>query len=265
MQSPDSEIIDNVTAPYSKGGGHFVLRESPRAWIIGNRAPDGGAGLFLDRSDDSQIEATYLARNATIQLLNSDHCRIVRNTLIRGPAPQPNYGGSVYLTGSSDNLLSENRVEGSLGIFLTGGTLLTASNTVIYRGANRNLIEDNLISDSGLGLTLFGASENRILRNRIERTQLGLGIYGLIDPDSTFDLPSDRNLVESNVVAGGLYGVETWRASGNLFQDNEITDQWIGLWEGPVGPFSPAVNEYRGNSVIGVRISDSSSSAALPF
>ena len=249
QESPDARILGNVTKPYSRGGGSFWLRHSPRASILGNRAPEGGAQMFLYHCDDSVIQDNDLARNANVQLVYSDRCRIVRNTLVRGSAPQPNFGGFVRLGGSSDTLVEKNWIEGGLAIFLSGEPAEMPTGGIPYEGADQNIIQENVIKDSGYGLLLFGASRNRIVGNRIEQTELGLLIYGLIDPESDFDVPSDHNLVEANVLSGGLWGIATWRASGNLFQDNAVSDQWIGLQEGPVGPFSPAVNEYQGNSI----------------
>jgi len=249
QESPGARIIGNETKPYSRGGGVFWLRHSPRALILGNRSPEGGAALFLYHCDDSIIQDNDLSRNANVEIRYSDRCRIVRNTLVRGPAPQPNFGGLVRLSGSSDTLVEQNRIEGGLAIFLSGEGAETPNSAVPYVGADRNIIRDNVIKDSGYGLLLFGASENQIAGNRIERTELGLLIYGLIDPESDLDVPSDHNVVEANVLSGGLWGITNWRASGNIFQDNDVSDQWIGLLEGPVGPFSPAVNVYQGNTI----------------
>jgi parallel beta-helix repeat protein len=253
LESPDARITANVTNPYSKGGGHFWLRYSPRALISDNRSPDGGAALFLYHCDDSVIQDNDLARNANVELWYSDRCRILRNTLVRGPAPQPNFGGFVRLSGCSETLVEKNRIEGVFGIFLSGEWSETPSGGSPYKSADGNLVQDNVISDSGYGLILLGASGNRIVGNRIERTEIGLGIYGLIDPNSNLDVPSDHNVIAANSLTTGLYGIGTWRASANLFQENEITDQWTGLYEGPVGPFSPIPNEYQGNSIAGNR------------
>jgi parallel beta-helix repeat protein len=253
QESPDARIIGNVTAPWSRGGGAFSLRYSPRASISGNRAPEGGAQLFLYDCDDSVIENNELARNADVTLWYSDRCLIRRNTLVRGPAPQPNFGGSVRLSGSSDTLVEKNLIEGLFAISLSGEYAETPSSGIPCKEAARNIIQDNVISDSGYGLLLFGASGNRIVRNRIERTEIGIGVFGQIDPNSDFDVPSDHNVIAANSLTTGFYGIGTWRASANLFQENEITDQWIGLYEGPVGPFSPTPNEYQGNSIAGNR------------
>lgn len=251
LESPDARILGNTTTPYSKGGGAFHLRYSPRAVVSGNHAPEGGAGMFLYECEDSVIEDNDLARNAAIDLWYSDRSRIMRNTLVRGSAPQPNYGGRVRLSGTSHSIVQGNRIEGSLGVFLAAEASWTPG--ALYVGADRNVIEDNVVSDSGLGILLFGASENTIQRNLIERTDISLGLNGLVDPNSDFDVPTDRNIVEENTIRGGLFGLGIWNASGNRIGDNQILDQWLGAYEGPTGPFSAEPNAYSGNTFAGNR------------
>jgi len=235
----EARILDNRITPHPLGGG-MTLRDSPRARIAGNLAPEGGFGMLIDRGEQTEIEQNVAAGRATVSLWFSDRSRVVRNVLERGKI-SGGTGGSVQIHGSSD--------ERNIGVYVVSEYLSLAPPTTPSGNAGRSIIEDNVILSSVWGILLFGASDHLVARNRIAGAELGIGIYALIDPANGVAAPADRNLIESNTITGGLLGIVTRRTSGGRFRDNEVVDAWIGVHDGPTDPFSSDPNAYHANRV----------------
>jgi parallel beta-helix repeat protein len=110
-------------------------------------------------------------------------------------------------------------------------------------GSTDNLIERNLISDSGPGISIEKADRNRVRRNRFVRNSAGVIVA-----------PGSRNLIAHNHFSGDGDGIGIEKGRHNVVKRNVVVDAqgdgiYVGLDAPPIGGVDNVVrrNVVRGS------------------
>ena len=181
-------------------GGGFILQGT------GNLKKDE-TGVSLSGLTNIKIEnLTINGFNHAIELYNSSHCTISRNTIRGG-----NLG--VYMSRSIDNWVNQNKIRN------------TEQDAIYLWSSSSNILSENVVVDNlGTGINVDdinggNASANIISNNDFKnnsRYNLGFGDIGIL---------SSNNIIIGNTITNST-GIHIFlhHASGNLLTKNSISN-----------------------------------------
>lgn len=192
-----------------------------------------GSGVFVGKARHSRVLGISSSRNTFFGFLVAESAEsLVRDSSgSNNPAPD---GDGLGLFGSHDIRVVDNefRHNHQPGIHIAFGSA-------------DNLIEGNLISDSGPGISIEKADRNRVRRNRFVRNGAGLIVA-----------PGSKNVIARNHFSGDGDGIAIEKGRGNLVERNVVVDTrgnagiYLGLDAPPIGGVD---NVVRRNVVRGSR------------
>ncbi|WP_135662589.1 NosD domain-containing protein [Halorhabdus rudnickae] len=228
---------ETVRTVYGYGDAAVVLDGANRSLLADVTVETPASGAIVRASDgtvlrDAEIDGTDTWQDGFMSVLAMNSRMVVQNTTFVG-------GRDAVYTHDADGLVvRNNRMRGMrFGVheMFTSGTLI-ADNTV--RGTNiglvvmtrprSNVIVDNRVSDSGVGISVSGSSST-VLGNVVIGNHYGM------------DLGSQRSTYEHNVVRGNDVGLRT----GTILPTNEVSDndviendRYVTTGRGPVRVWS---------------------------
>jgi parallel beta-helix repeat protein len=184
-----------------------------------------------------------------------------------------NFTSGVYLTSSSGNTVSGNKITNATGdsvsLYLSSGNIVSGNNITnaiftgvyLYSSCNNNIISGNTITNmTGSGVYLYSSSFNTVSGNTITKTGgEGVEFYSSCNNntvsgnkitnatgDGVWLGSSSFNTVSGNTITKTGYGVALSSSSGNIFSGNNITKATVyGVWLG-----SSSGNKFYHNNFI---------------
>ena len=155
-----------------------------------------------------------------ILLVDSNNCRILDNTIFNTS------NSGICIANSHTTLILGNTIlNSSMGIYLssawdnviTTNIIKNNTNTGIYLGqySINNNIEQNILSDNEMGLSLQWSSLNTIKRNRISNNDIGIYLS-----HGSFDNRVTKNTLSNNDRAIIIHNAAFTMIANNNFEDN---------------------------------------------
>jgi parallel beta-helix repeat protein len=183
-------------------------------------------GIFLSNSKNLKIEGNKIEENNIgIYLLNSQGILVTENTILN------NYS-DIYLDSSNENLLEKNTIKNEISDNNSGGIILSYSDNntlsdnnffkkgIVIFSSSQNTLNGNNILNSPYGISITLSSENNILGNFLSEN--GNSIYLNWSP---------KNILKNNKIEKSrLSGVYFYNSSENLFAQNTLTENTIGIF-----------------------------------
>ncbi len=170
-------------------------------------------------------------------------------------------GYGIYLTGSSNNTISRNKIiSNAYGIYL-------------YSNSNNNTIFDNLLSSDSYGMFLWSSRYNIINNNNISNSSYG--IYSESSSNNMFFdnivssnagngihlASSSYNNFTNNIVSNNAYGLHLSQSSFNILTSNILySNRNYGIYIESSSYNNLTNNSASNNSIYGIRVSGTAKS-----
>ena len=226
----------------------IALTQSNNNTITGNSGSGNVSGVRLNTSNGNLVSNNDLTGNiwAGVSLVDSQFNEIINNTAsncqegiylynstnntISGNIANNNVWDGIALHDSNNNAVSDNlNITGNnCGIRIIGDSSgnqvlnnTVSGNTwsnISLDTAGNTTIRDNTLTNSHVGIYLFGSSENTIQNNTIVNNDWD-GVY--IGNDS------NNNTVTENTVSDGGYGVRIQDSTGNTVYMNNFDSNYV--------------------------------------
>ncbi|HEC37719.1 hypothetical protein LCGC14_0720300 [marine sediment metagenome] len=223
----NGKLINN-TFSYNHWDG-ILLVDSSNNTLYDNRAHNNDAnGIHLEVSSGVCEQNIIRDNRAYFNGFNGIEVRSSDNNTIFDNMAKQNSEAGIYISqGGSYNNISHNIVQNNLqqGIYLSG--------------SNENIVERNNITDTGVGIDVYGSNFNNITGNYVN----GNDFWGIYVREGSYNVIVSENEVISN----GNYGIEIHASSydnlifNNIFNGNGINaldDGTSNFWDnGTIGNY----------------------------
>ncbi len=238
----DSPEILNNTVTGNSGDGVYVSSGLGRVEVRGNTITANGRGVWLSSLLNGIVEGNTILSNtvgadqwmtAGGGVMGRSLTLSLRDNLIRGNVSPE--GGGIWLDGTSDTLIEDNRIEGNHatvsynsaggGLYVNtgdGGDVTIRNNTVLSNTAN---------GDGGGIYALSGHVQDVLVQNNLLRgNDSGRNGGGLYINTGTVE---DNTIRENTARRGGGVYAHVWeglRLKRNTFEDNQAGEDGGGLY-----------------------------------
>ena len=221
---------------------------STNCLLVDNEVTSKRYGIYLDSSPQTQIYNNLLHEGDFGVYINSQNIIVVNNTLYNHEST------SIYIH-NSNNTVTNNTIydSNSNGIYLSGSAtqynLVTGNRiysiasygiTLMY-GAY-NTIENNIISDTPVGIYGYRAQNNTFKNNELTGNQKGISVsqvlYSHIEnniicnnsEDGLALKSSDFNVISGNIFLNNSHGISLDYSDNNTITDNTIIKNNVGAY-----------------------------------
>jgi len=213
VNSKTNITIKNFEITNCNSGINF--QDVQKSFIINNKIYGNPAGgIIMTNSDENVVKNNEIFENDEGGIFTSGSNNVIENNKILNNSyldKQENIRGTGisggHLSNQIDNLIIENTVEGhKIGINFAG----------------KNILEDNLISQNSIGISIGGSENGKIISNKIDNNWTG------IQANADLAIPERNNVVEKNIISNndnGLYLV----SNGNIVSENSFISNEDGL------------------------------------
>ena len=253
--STNNTITEN-TASSNGHNGIKLWPSSDNNLICSNNASDNIAwGISFVSSSNNNIDGNTVSGNG-----NDGIClESSTGNTISGNAATDNSQFGIYISSSSSNTISGNiasdnengiRLDSSDGNTISGNTAISNDYGILLQSAsNSNMLSENTVtSNVGCGIyILLDSDENTISNNTATNNNYGISIFS----------SSNNNISDNTATSNICSGISLMSSSGNVIESNTATDNSCG-----VGLLSSSNNKIKGNtaneSTSGIRLDLSS-------
>ena len=213
VQAESSDYIFDITKDYVNINGFKII-----GWSQG--------GIIIRNSKNCTISNNNIVNNYYgVYLLNSNYCKIDNNIL-----DDNNMGGVCLYSGSSNNTITSNIVNNTLGTgirfkngkgepfnhnIIENNTIVNNSNGISFGYSNNNLIKNNVIINNSLGgIILYDSNYNVIIGNFINES----------DDDGIRCLFADNNTIINNHLFNHTYGIDFSKSNNCVIKGNNVSN-----------------------------------------
>jgi parallel beta-helix repeat protein len=209
----NSTIRNNNILMYGETRGLY-LRWSSHNNIVGNNITTGGFSLDLLNSHGNNITGNSFAgnRSAGINLFMSLNNSISSNTFA---------GAGLYVYDSYGNQVEDNVVNGKPLVYLenVSDCVVNDAGQVVLVNSNGVLMEGLQLSNTWVGLELWGANNSRIENSNIINNVMGI----------ILERSWSNSIVQNNIVANSQAIHFSSSANNSIIGNNITANEWGGI------------------------------------
>jgi parallel beta-helix repeat protein len=186
-------------------------------------------GFLMDDSHDNDISNNTIHGTYGVEARNSNH-NIIRDNNIRGHQGYVSY--CILLLSSSDNLIYNNIISATfMGLYIAGTTNTNIQkNTITIESGVIGLYLDSSTQCSVIENTIQGDNENEY-GIWIDNTQKSTIIRNTITQSQQgvlFEKATENTMTE-NIISGNIQGIMMKTCKDNILKENNIHDNFYGI------------------------------------
>ena len=208
----DGNTVENNTIEHSNIG--ILILNASGNKILNNRFKGGREGLRLQRSTENKI-MNNIFRNCGLHIVASYNNEVDGNIVNGKPL--------VYLENESN---AEIKYAGQVILVNCMGIIVrncSISNTTVgihLRKFSNCIIENNNLLENGWGgISLWGASKNKIVNNTCEGN----------DDSIHLCYSSENKVLNNKIIDNDFFGISLYLCSRNVISRNSICDNYFGI------------------------------------